>query len=96
MAARGSATAVVHIDNDRTRVTEWRFRPGQATGWHRHELDYVIVPLRDGKLRLIGPDGAEAIAELEAGKPYFRDLGVAHDVVNANDFDYAFIEVELK
>ena len=92
----GTATATVHIDNERTRVTEFRFRPGDATGWHRHELDYVIVPLLDGKLKLIGPDGVETIAELTAGTPYFRDLGVEHDVINANDYDYAFVEVELK
>ena len=26
-------------------VTEWRFAPGAATGWHRHEFDYVITPV---------------------------------------------------
>ncbi len=32
------ATAKVFIDNERVRVTEWRFAPGAATGWHRHEF----------------------------------------------------------
>ena len=27
---------------------------------------------------------------------YFRDVGVEHDVVNAGDGEYAFIEVEFE
>jgi hypothetical protein len=46
----GRAVPTVFIDNDRVRVTEWRFAAGAATGWHRHEMDYVAVPLGDGML----------------------------------------------
>ena len=49
------ATPTVQIDNNHLRVTEWRFAPGAATGYHRHEHDYVVVPARDGELKLIGP-----------------------------------------
>ena len=90
-----SARATKFIDNDRVIVTEWRFAPGASTGWHRHAHDYVVVPLMDGKLRLVTKQG-ESIAEMKQGVPYFRATGVEHDVVNANDSDYAFIEVELK
>lgn len=93
MTAR--ATSKVFIDNERVRVTEWRFAPGAATGRHRHEYDYVVVPMLDGSLKLL-EDGGERVAELKKGVPYFRDVGVEHDVVNANEFAYAFIEVELK
>ena len=51
------ATPTVQIDNNHLRVTEWRFAPGAATGYHRHEHDYVVVPARDGELKLIGPTG---------------------------------------
>ena len=83
------------IDNDRVRVTRWDFAPGAATGWHRHEYDYVIVPLIDGKLKLVEPDG-DRDSELETGAPYFRETGVEHDVVNANDHEFRFIEIEMK
>ena len=92
---RPEAVPTVRIENERVRVTEWSFSPGAATGWHRHELDYVIVPLTDGRLQLEEPDGVR-IAELSLGLPYFRPAGVEHDVVNANDFDFAFLEVEIK
>jgi quercetin dioxygenase-like cupin family protein len=90
------AKSTVFIDNVRTRVTEWRFAPGASTGWHRHEYDYVVVPLLDGKLGLSTGENESQIAELSAGVPYFRQVGVEHDVTNVNDFEYAFIEVEFK
>ena len=90
------AVPTVFIDNDRVRVTEWRFGPGAATGWHRHEMDYVVVPMTAGVLELVEPGGGRRRAELEKGVPYFRPAAVEHDVINANAFEFAFIEVELK
>ena len=92
----GRAVPTVFIDNERVRVTEWRFAPGAATGWHRHAMDYVIVPMADGVLELVGPAGERNRAELRRGVPYFRKAGVEHDVINANAFEFAFVEIELK
>ncbi len=89
------AVPTVQVDNDLTRVTRWDFTPGAATGWHRHEHDYVIVPVTTGSLRLTGPDGVHEAA-LTAGVSYYRKAGIEHDVVNANDHDFAFVEVEFK
>ena len=91
----GSAKSTTLIDNDRVIVTEWRFRKGDNTGWHRHAHDYVVVPLMDGRLKLVTNEG-ESFAEMKKGAPYFRREGVEHDVVNASDGDYSFIEIELK
>lgn len=93
MAEQGVPTVL--IENDSVRVTRWRFAPGAATGWHRHEYDYVIVPLADGTLRLVEPDG-ERVSELKTGEPYFREAGVEHDVVNVTGDAYSFVEIELK
>jgi quercetin dioxygenase-like cupin family protein len=91
-----AAIPTVQSDNDLTTVTQWRFAPGAATGFHRHEYDYVIVPVTTGTLKLIGPDGEENLAELVAGVSYFRNAGVEHDVINANDYEFVFVEVEFK
>jgi quercetin dioxygenase-like cupin family protein len=91
----GRATPTVLIDNESVRVTRWHFVPGAATGWHRHEYDYVIVPLTDGRLELVEADGNRH-SELRVGEPYFRGAGVEHDVVNANDHEFTFIETEVK
>ena len=56
------ATPTVQIDNNHLRVTEWRFAPGAATGFHRHEHDYLVVPVRDGvKLETVIATPAGAI-----------------------------------
>ena len=91
---RAPATATVRIDETQVRATEFRFAPGAETGWHRHEHDYVVVPLLDGKLLLEEPGGTTRIAELRAHIPYARRAGVEHNVVNANDFEFAFLEIE--
>ncbi len=92
---RPAAQATRQLETERVRVTLWRFAPGAATGHHRHEYDYVVVPLTAGRLLLVEPEG-ERIAELSIGGSYARPAGVEHDVVNANDFEFAFIEIELK
>jgi quercetin dioxygenase-like cupin family protein len=89
------ARSTVHIDNATVRVTEWRFAPGEATGHHRHEFPYVVVPLTTGRLAIASSAG-EVGADLVAGQPYFRGPGVEHDVRNANAFDFVFIEIEVK
>ncbi|MGA8007095.1 MAG: cupin domain-containing protein [Burkholderiales bacterium] len=93
--ANAKATSKVFIDNERTRVAEWRFAPGASTGWHRHEFDYVVVPMLDGRLKLLEA-GGERFSDLKKGVPYFRNAGVEHDVVNANDYEYLFVEIEFK
>jgi len=89
------ARATVQVDNERVKVTEWRFAPGAETGWHRHAYDYVVVPMTTGKLKLF--DGKQnGFAELTAGRSYYRAVGVEHNVINANDYEFAFVEVEFK
>ncbi|MFN3938328.1 MAG: nuclear transport factor 2 family protein [Gemmobacter sp.] len=89
------AEPVVHIEDDRFKVTEWKFAPGAETGWHTHGHDYVIVPLTDGNLRLDHPDGQVSHAALHHGVPYSRRVGVHHNVTNAGTGPLSFLEVEV-
>ncbi len=89
------AQSTVLVDNDRVRVTEWRFTPGTATGHHRHDLDYVVVPTTAGTL-LVRSDAGESANDLTLGAPYFREAGAEHNVVNNGSEEIAFIEIELK
>ena len=96
VSALPQAVPTVQVDNDRVRVTEWRFAPGAETGEHVHQMDYVVVPSGNGRLKLVSPQGEESFAELKLGVSYFRKAGVHHNVINANDFEFAFVEIELK
>ena len=91
-----SAIPTILIDNDRIRVTEWRFPPGAATGWHKHEMDYMVTPMTTGVLSIEALDGSVTEVNLVAGQPYFREIGVEHDVINVNSHEFIFIETELK
>lgn len=92
---RPAATATVQVDNDRCTVTEWRFSPGSHTGWHRHQMDYVVVPMTTGELLI--DTGSETIRNpLIAGQAYGRQQGVEHDVINDNPTEFVFIEIEMK
>ncbi|WP_340107862.1 cupin domain-containing protein [Pikeienuella sp. HZG-20] len=93
---RESATPETLVDNDRVRVTKWSFKPGEATGWHVHEYDYVVTPIVGSMVVMIDGDGKEANVEMVVGTSYFRQAGVAHDVVNAGAGPLVFVETELK
>jgi beta-alanine degradation protein BauB len=95
MSGELRAVPTVQLDDAIVRVTEWRFAPGAATGWHRHEYPYVVVPMTTGRLAITGAGGATT-ADLVAGRAYARPPGVEHDVQNANAFEFVFIEVEVK
>ena len=90
------ATSDIMIDNKRTRVTRWSFEVGEDTGQHIHEYDYVVVPMKDGQLKIVDQDGTVLISDLIKGKSYFRNKGVNHNVINHNDFPFSFVEIEFK
>jgi len=93
--SKPTATPVVHIQDDRFTVTEWRFAPGAETGWHTHGHDYVIVPLTDGTLHLDLPGDHKVEAKLTQGVPYSRREGVEHNVTNGSaTAPLAFLEIE--
>ena len=90
-----SAISIVQIDEPEVRITQWRLPPGSATGHHRHQYDYVVVPMTDGELTIIAAEGTSR-APIRAGQAYFRKAGVEHDVLNETADEIVFLEVELK
>ena len=45
------------FENERVRVFEVRFKPGERIAMHSHP-DHVVYVLDDGKLKLSSPDGS--------------------------------------
>jgi quercetin dioxygenase-like cupin family protein len=90
-----SASATTQVDGPEVRVTEWRLMPSTATGHHRHEYDYVVVPMTDGELTIVAAGGTTK-APLHAGQSYFRKAGAEHDVQNHTTREIVFVEIEVK
>ena len=89
-----AAVATVQVETREVRVTEWRLAPDSATGHHRHEHDYVVVPMTGGTLTIVTEAG-RAPSATTAGQAYFRKAGVEHDVVNETAREIVFVEIEL-
>ena len=94
--SRQQAVPTVRVDDDRVLATEWAFAPDAETGWHRHGMDYMVIPLEDGVLHAEMPDGSVMEAVLTKGVPYTRPEGVEHNVMNASGKAFSFLEIEFK
>lgn len=84
------------IEDNSVRVTRFDFAPGAETGWHKHEMDYVITAITDCLMLLEEPGGAAREVTVHAGEAYKREAGVEHNVVNRGNAVMRFVEVELK
>ena len=92
-----AARARTDVDDPRVRVTTWTFdQPGDATGPHVHEYDYIVVPVTGGTFTINEAGGARREMTQDAGSPYTGTAGTAHDVVSTSTARVVFVEIELK
>ncbi len=94
--AVGSAQATTSADDDRLRLTTWTFEDGEETGYHRHEFDYVVVPVSGGTFDVVDKDGAIRTMTQEAATAYVGAAGTEHNVINRSGCTTTFVEIELK
>ncbi|HTP23556.1 MAG TPA: cupin domain-containing protein [Solirubrobacteraceae bacterium] len=86
----------ISADDDRVRVTTWTFEDGQDTGHHRHEYDYIVVPISGGTFEITETDGTTREMTQEAGGAYLGRAGTEHNVINRAGRTAVFVEIELK
>lgn len=85
----------VQLENEFFRVTRWTINPGGAIPMHRHDFEYVVVPLVSATMHVVNVDGSEIVAELVEGVSYTRPAGAEHQVENRGTAaDVVFVEVE--
>ena len=56
----------------------------------------MVVQALYVEIILVCDKGEVSLAQLSVGKPYFRNAGVEHDVINNGPGEMVFIEIELK
>ncbi len=84
------------FEDDRTRITQWSFAPGDRTGWHRHDWDYVTVQQSGGTLLLQGADGSETRVAYEPGRTLAWAAPIEHNATNVSDVEVRVLEIEYK
>ena len=90
------AKSKIQEDNEKVRITEYSFLPGSETKFHKHFMDYIVVPINDGDLLLVDKNGKTTNSKLKKGISYFRKSGVEHNVINCGKKKLKFIEIEIK
>jgi quercetin dioxygenase-like cupin family protein len=84
----------VILENDRTRVLDYRDRPGTKTAQHRHP-ESVLYALSAFDRRLTFPDGTTKMLRLKPGDVFFLPAQV-HIGENIGKTDTHIILVEFK
>ena len=82
------------LENERVRVFDVRFQPGQKAEMHGHP-DHVVYVLSDYTLNLMLPDGSSQEVPLKAGQAIFMGSG-PHAAVNVGKTAGHALVVELK
>lgn len=85
----------MQVETETVRVTRWDFPPQTETGDHRHDFDYVVVPVTDGVLTITTSEGEVLESVIVVGESYARTAGVEHNVVNLSGVTVSFVEIEL-
>ena len=94
-AAETGSTGDVQLDNGVFRVTKWTIRPDGVIPMHKHEYEYVVVPMVTDTMLVRNSDGTEIRADLEAGVADARPAGAEHAASNpGGSADVVFVEVE--
>ena len=82
------------MENDRVRVFDVRFKPGEKAAMHMHP-DHMVYVLNDGKLKLTPSNGKPQVMDLKAGQTIWIDA-TSHAAENLGKNDVRMLVVELK
>jgi quercetin dioxygenase-like cupin family protein len=82
------------MENDRVRVFDARFKPGEKAALHSHP-DHVVYVINGGKLKLTPSNGEPQELDIKAGQVLWMDA-TSHTAENLGKTDVHFLVVELK
>lgn len=86
----------VIFENDLVRVWSLTLDPGGRQPWHRHDLNYLIVPLTDGTNEMRFADGRVRDTVETTGQVIFREAGIPHELYNRGEAPYRNVLIEFK
>ena len=83
----------VILENDRVRVLEARFKPGERIGPHAHP-DHVVVVTSAGKLAITNAEGTREI-DAKVGDTFYSPAET-HSAQNVGTTEFVCVVTELK
>ena len=83
------------FDNDRVRVSEIKFNPGDKAAMHTHPWPHFVYVIEPGTLTLSYPDGTSKVAEAKAGDVLWMPAET-HEAVNTGKTVLRALVTELK
>src|SRR5512141_1382130 len=81
------------MENERVRVFNATFKPGEIAAMHHHP-DHVVYVLKGGKIKLTS-EGKTDVLNLETGKAIFLNEQV-HEAQNIGQLPLELLVVEIK
>ena len=94
--ATSDAERQVLFEDDKTRITFWRFPPDTETGWHKHTHDYVTIQQSGGQLKLEDREGNIKIIDYVDGKAAAYKAPIEHNAKNISNEEVRVTEIEYK
>ncbi len=84
------------IDDPQVRVVLATNTPGQKSRPHKHDVNRLMIPLDDGKMRLAFEDGKIKDLAWKPGEFWWDQAGGIHTSENVGGTTYRIVEIELK
>jgi hypothetical protein len=84
----------VEFQNDQVRVVRVKFGPHEAAPMHEHQLNRVVVYLKDQNVKMTTAEGKVDVATHKAGDASWGEA-VTHKEENQNDTPFEAVVVEL-
>jgi len=99
-ASEAAERQIGHFDllheDEKTKITHWVIKPGEQTGWHLHDNDYVAVQQSTGRLFFEHADGSTREVDYSPGVARAVSAPVEHNAINIGDVDIVVMEIEYK
>jgi len=96
LAGAGEPSRSVLLENERVRVVEVAFEPGDVEPVHTHATDLLVVAVTPGGIESTAPDGAAQRLVPKAGDVHFYAKGSTHTARNTGQARVILRAVFLK
>jgi len=86
----------LELENERVRIFRLALAPGQSTGQHSHDLQFLGVVIAEGEIAVDRPATEAETVTFEPGDYRWHERGMRHSMRNVGSTTFEAVEIELK